>query len=41
MYVWLHRNCTVVREWEGDVKHHGPVGDCFLSEIHEGDYDDD
>ena len=41
MAVWLYRNCKVVRVWEGDVTHHGPVDDCFLSEIHEEDSDDD
>ena len=40
MDVWIYRNCKVVRVREVDVTHHGPVDDCFLSDIHEEDYDD-
>ena len=39
--VWLYRNYKVVRAYENDITHHGPVDDCKFCYVHDKEFDDD
>ena len=41
LVVWLYRNRKVVRAYDNEITHEGPVDDCSWCDVTDGEYDDD